>query len=101
MPLERQRGYKSPEERRFNMLRSLVAGIAFTAIALVGSFVTAQSSQSTAQRVYKVDNVHSAALFRINHLGSSYTWGRFNTMDGDFTMADGGAIPLFIDIKVK
>jgi polyisoprenoid-binding protein YceI len=83
------------------MLRSLVAGIALTVLVLVAGFVTAQGSQSTAQRVYKVDNAHSAALFRINHLGSSYTWGRFNKIEGDFTMADGAATPLFVDMRVK
>jgi polyisoprenoid-binding protein YceI len=83
------------------MLRSFVAGIAFTAITLVGSFVAAQSGESTAQRVYKVDNVHSSALFRTGHLGASQLWGRFNSIDGDFTMNEGGATPLFIDMKVK
>lgn len=83
------------------MLRSLVAGAALTAIVLAAGFVTAQGSQSTAQGVYKVDNVHSMALFRTSHMGASQSWGRFNVIEGDFTMNEGGPTPLFIDVKVK
>lgn len=33
---------------------------------------------------YKIDAVHSAALFRINHAGAGVFWGRFNQIEGDF-----------------
>lgn len=63
-------------------------------ILLVGSLVaplllSASKSQPAASPVapatYDIDGVHSAVLFRIKHLGVSYSYGRFNTIQGSFT----------------
>lgn len=35
---------------------------------------------------YDVDSVHSAAVFRISHLGLSWTYGRFTGLEGRFTI---------------
>jgi polyisoprenoid-binding protein YceI len=33
---------------------------------------------------YKVDEGHSAVLFKAHHFGAGYVWGRFNNMEGTF-----------------
>lgn len=35
---------------------------------------------------YKLDTSHTAIVFRIEHLGMSYTYGRFNGVEGQFTI---------------
>ena len=47
----------------------------------LGSFVSIPSV-ATAADTYKVDPVHSAVVFRIQHLGISYVQGRFNNVAG-------------------
>jgi len=37
---------------------------------------------------YTIDPVHSSVIFRVNHLGVSYFYGRFNEVSGSFTVAD-------------
>ena len=35
---------------------------------------------------YKVDPVHATVIFRINHLGTSWVYGRFDEVSGTFTV---------------
>ncbi len=37
---------------------------------------------------FTIDNVHSAATFKIGHLGIGWIHGRFNDLAGDFAVAD-------------
>lgn len=37
---------------------------------------------------YEIDGVHSAVVFRIKHLGVSYSYGRFNEITGSFVYDD-------------
>ena len=39
---------------------------------------------------YKIDDVHSSALFRVHHLGAGQFWGRFNAVSGTMTFSAGG-----------
>jgi polyisoprenoid-binding protein YceI len=38
---------------------------------------------------YKIDPVHSQVVYKINHLGVSNQWGRFNSVEGSFNTDDG------------
>jgi polyisoprenoid-binding protein YceI len=49
--------------------------------------------------VYKIDDVHSSALFRVHHLGAGQFWGRFNSVSGTMTFGAGGA-PVAFDIAI-
>ena len=77
--------------------RSLFAG--------VFSLVTAASMLSAtavhAADSYSIDPVHSTVIFRINHLGSSWVYGRFDAVEGTFTVdqADPGAVKFEITAK--
>ncbi len=48
--------------------------------------LAAFAAQSRAADNYKVDPVHSAAVFRIQHANIGYVWGRFNDPAGTFTL---------------
>jgi polyisoprenoid-binding protein YceI len=41
-----------------------------------------------APTTYTIDGGHSSVVFRIQHMGVSYFYGRFNQVDGQFTVAD-------------
>lgn len=57
------------------MLRS------FTALAFAATLSTAAPALSAAE-TYTIDPTHVAALFKVDHAGFSWTWGRFNDVGG-------------------
>lgn len=50
---------------------------------------------------YKIDSVHSFAVFKIKHFNVSYAYGRFNDISGSFALdeVDPGASSVQIEIK--
>jgi len=50
--------------------------------------------------VFKVDDVHSMALFRVQHMGAGQFWGRFNDVDGQVSYEEGKSLSLNIAIDV-
>jgi polyisoprenoid-binding protein YceI len=56
---------------------------------------TAPSGGST----YKVDDVHSSALFRVHHLGAGQFWGRFNAVSGTMAFGASGE-PTSIEVSI-
>lgn len=67
------------------------------AIAVAPAAV-AQASTAAASATYNIDDVHSCALFRVQHLGAGQFFGRFNEFDGQFTFSE-AAGPTF-DVKI-
>jgi polyisoprenoid-binding protein YceI len=59
---------------------SVSSAFALTVLSLIG-----WTSPATAQQ-YTIDPGHAAVTFRISHLGLSWTHGRFNAIEGDFTI---------------
>lgn len=70
-------------------------------IALVGAGLALAGTSATAADTYRVDPAHSTAIFRIKHLNASYNYGRFNDIEGTFTLDDGNPAACQIDITVK
>ncbi|MDZ4859279.1 MAG: YceI family protein [Candidatus Hydrogenedentes bacterium] len=56
---------------------------------------------ASAADVYEVDPVHSAFLYRVKHLGASYSYGRFNEASGSFTIDAADPAKNSIEIEVK
>lgn len=54
----------------------MIRAIALTAL-LAPAFVAAET--------YEIDSSHAEVVFRINHLGFSYTFGKFNDISGEVT----------------
>ncbi len=50
---------------------------------------------------FGVDDTHSMAMFRVQHMGAGAFWGRFNDVDGSFTFTPGSADGLKFDISIK
>jgi polyisoprenoid-binding protein YceI len=72
------------------------------AAALAGlALALGAAAPARAAEPYKVDPVHSTALFRIKHFGVGYTWGRFNDLAGDFTWDDANPAGITFDLHVK
>jgi polyisoprenoid-binding protein YceI len=59
------------------------------------SLATAQAAGTT----YKIDDVHSCALFRVHHLGAGQFWGRFNAVSGSMTFDQSGQ-PTGFDVSI-
>ena len=77
----------------------LIAALAFGSFLASGVFLSANSENADAGN-YKIDNSHSAVIFRIKHLGVGYCYGRFNQFDGKLTLGEGDADNA-IDITIK
>ena len=77
---------------------ALTAVIAFAPKNFVGVVLRDPPASSA---TIKLDAVHSAAMFRIQHLGAGFFWGRFNALDGTVTWPlDDSAAPMF-DVTAK
>lgn len=59
---------------------SLTRPIAVLALAL------ATAAPALAADTYKIDPVHTFVLFRVQHLGLSYAYGRFTDVNGSFAV---------------
>lgn len=59
------------------------------------------SPRAGAAETYKVDPVHSSVVFRISHLGFSYTYGRFNDISGVLCVDESDVSKCFIHMNVK
>ena len=70
------------------------------AIALAAT-ITGLSPQPLAADKYEVDPVHSMLIFRVNHLGFSNLYGRFNDLSGSFTVDEENPSNSSIVFEVK
>ncbi|MFO0961503.1 MAG: YceI family protein [Phycisphaerales bacterium] len=48
-----------------------------------------------------IDDVHSMALFRVQHMGAGAFWGRFNDVSGTFTFTPGSTDGMLFDVTIK
>ncbi len=55
------------------------------ATATLACLIAATPSAQAADQ-YSVDPTHAAIVFRIDHLGMSHTYGRFNAIEGQLTL---------------
>ena len=56
------------------------------------------ASSSPATTKWTIDDVHSMALFRVQHLGAGMFWGRFDAVSGSITTAGDGLASLDVTI---
>lgn len=78
---------------------SVWSGFSVVLMAAVLAMVLGTTNQSSsvvaAPGGWTLDKVHTAVYFKIDHLGMSYTYGRFNEYDGTFS-----SDPLAFDFSV-
>ncbi len=67
--------------------------LALTAFA---AFATASAAET-----YTIDQAHTAALFKVSHMGFSYTWGRFNDVGGTIVWDDADPAASSVTVVIK
>jgi polyisoprenoid-binding protein YceI len=85
------------------MLRTLstaVASITLLACTLAAAPQGAAPA-AAAPITCTVDDVHSMAMFRVQHMGAGAFWGRFNDVDGSFTFTPGSADGMKFEVAIK
>ena len=69
--------------------------------AFVFTAVLASSHSAYAEDAYQIDASHSSFLFRVKHLGVSYSYGRFNESSGSFKIDSADPTKNSIALEVK
>ncbi len=84
---------------------SLLAGATVAGLAAFSPVDTqptnTQATNTQATETYKVDPVHTTAIFRIKHLGVTYFYGRFNETTGSFTLNTENPSDMSFDVQIK
>jgi len=68
-------------------------------VALVGSALAGGASTEAAD--FAIDPVHSMVVFKVNHLGVSNVYGRFNDISGGFSFDPASPTSASFDVTVK
>lgn len=77
--------------------------ILIVSVAAMGGLLGAVASQETPTakvETWKLDPVHSSALFRIQHAGAGRFWGRFNDVTGTVDWPRDNAVAPAFDVTV-
>lgn len=73
----------------------------FTILSIIFAICLSASAIVSAAESYKIDTVHSFVIFRIKHLGVSYSYGRFNDLSGTFIMDEKEISKSTVDVTIK
>jgi polyisoprenoid-binding protein YceI len=79
----------------------LIAFVLLAPLALIASVRGADAGNppTAASETWTVDDIHSMAMFRIQHKGAGMFWGRFDGVSGSITTsADSVAFDITIDV---
>lgn len=79
---------------------SLTAALVAAAPQATGT-AAPKTAAPAAAATFEIDDVHSAAFFRVQHLGAGQFWGRISDISGTFTANNGAADGANFDITVK
>lgn len=80
------------------LFASLGLGLAFVRPSAVDSHN--KEAKGAAPAAYAIDPVHSSVLFKIKHMGSSWFFGRFNSIKGTLTYAADAPEACKVEIEV-
>ncbi len=76
------------------------------ATALLGAFAMQDAPPPTAvaavaaEKIFDIDQVHSSAIFKVQHLGAGNFYGRFNDVSGTITYTPGSKDGLAFDVSI-
>jgi polyisoprenoid-binding protein YceI len=92
-----------PSLLKGNEMKSLRPALALSVLLLAGLSMglAPQDTPASPAATYKVDVVHSTALFRVHHLGAGQFWGRFNEITGTFTHGEGAKPTFEVEIATE
>lgn len=73
----------------------------FPTLALVAMALAAPAVPATlAAETYTVDSSHTSILFRVEHFGVSYVWGRFGTVSGKAVIDEQNPAASSVEIEI-
>jgi polyisoprenoid-binding protein YceI len=83
-----------------NRRRPLLAlGLCLALCAAV--LVTGSAPADAAPGPYVIDKVHSTILFKVKHMGVSWTYGRFNDFSGSFQVDDADLAKSSVEVDIS
>jgi len=68
---------------------------------MMGVLVSFGQARPAFAQAYAVDSVHSSVIFRIKHMGVSYSYGRFNDISGQIGIEDADPSKGIVDVTIK
>src|SRR3954454_20427029 len=68
-------------------------------LALVSSLVEDRSVRAAA--TYAADASHSSVIYRVKHMNTSFSWGRFNDVSGSFSIDEANPTESRFEFQVK
>lgn len=93
-----------------NHVISSVCGFAVAALAVMVAFLPAnretvasvgiEQAAEAPVPAWKIDTVHSCAMFRVRHMGAAFFWGRFNDVSGTINFDPKEIKSLAMDISI-
>ncbi|RJP34917.1 MAG: YceI family protein [Phycisphaerales bacterium] len=89
------------EEHRMKSWHLAIGSFAVTVTAFSVGFAPEPTPAAGMADAYKIDPVHSTAIFRVQHFGAGQFYGRFNDVSGQFTFDGSSAESLTFDVTVK
>ncbi len=81
-------------------VRKQLSRAALLGVLACSPFLGASAAQAAVES-YSIDGSHTAVVFKINHLGFSNTYGRFNTVEGSFTLDRDAVEKSAVTVKIK
>jgi polyisoprenoid-binding protein YceI len=76
--------------------RTILTAVAVTAVGALGA-----GQSGRAADVYAVDGAHSSVVYRVKHMNTSNSWGRFNHLAGSFSLDEANPAESKLDFQVK
>jgi len=70
--------------------------VLFMAGTMVGVGLSLGHANPASAQAYKVDTVHSTSIFKIKHMNTSYSYGRFNDISGQFSLDASGSLDFVV-----
>ena len=85
----------------FGVIVLAVSGAFFASPSMtIASGESPQASTDASASSWKIDTVHSCALFRVRHMGAAFFWGRFNDVTGTIVFDPGEPDSLSMDVAI-
>lgn len=70
-------------------------------VRLASFALLALALPALAADTYTIDPEHASVMFKVKHLGVSYTWGRFNDVKGSFVLDEANPAASRIEVVIK
>jgi len=77
-------------------IRSILPAVTLSLVTCLGA-----SQGVRAVEMYAADPTHSSVVFRVKHMSTSFSWGRFNVIAGSFTLDESNPAEGRFEFQVK